>query len=71
MEIDYSYLSVLDNYLLIVLQHKRYKVYLSGKDCKTFLSTLLGTSINMVDEKNIMRQWASLVLSFSGHPTFN
>ena len=70
METDYSYLSVLDNYLLIVCNTKVTK-FTSGVRTVTFLSTLLGTSINMVDEKNIIRQWASLVLTFSGHPTFN
>ena len=70
MEIDYSYLSVLDNYLLIVCNTNVTK-FTSVVRTVTFLSTLLGTSINMVDEKNIMRQWASLVLGFSGHPTFN
>lgn len=49
MEIDYSYLSVLDNYLLIVLQHKRYKVYLSGKDCNIF--------INFVGHLNQYGRW--------------
>ena len=70
MEIDYSYLSVLDNYLLIVCNTNVTK-FTSVVRTVTFLSTLLGTSINMVDEKNIIRQWASLVLTFSGHPTFN
>lgn len=70
MEIDYGYLSVLDNYLLIVCNTNVTK-FTSVVRTVTFLSTLLGTSINMVDEKNIIRQWASLVLTFSGHPTFN
>lgn len=70
METDYSYLSVLDNYLLIVCNTNVTK-FTSVVRTVTFLSTLLGTSINMVDEKNIIRQWASLVLTFSGHPTFN
>lgn len=38
MEIDYSYLSVLNNYLLIGLQHKHYKVYFSDKDCNIFIN---------------------------------
>ena len=70
MEIDYGYLSVLDNYLLIVCNTNVTK-FTSVVRTVTFLSTLLGTSVNMVDEKNIIRQWASLVLTFSGHPTFN
>lgn len=70
MEIDYGYLSVLDNYLLIVCNTNVTKFTSVVRTVK-FLSTLLGTSINMVDEKNIIRQWASLVLTFSGHPTFN
>ena len=70
MEIDYSHLSVLNNYLLIGLQHKHYKVYLSGKDCSLSIN-IVGYLNQMVDEKNIIRRWASLVLTFSGHPTFD